>query len=122
MMRTQESVGSVPQEGVNPQARQAPPAPAAPQPQQPPQGGGELSPEDIEALRQDPEIAEAVAKFMGRRVDMAQVPDDMLIQIAGMVQKLGVDGAIAEFERLVPPEVVQQLRAGAGAGGGGAPR
>ena len=111
MMRTQESVGSVPQEGVNPQARQAPPAPAAPQPEQP-QGGGKLAPEEIEALRKDPELAQAVTKFVGRPVPMEAIPEELLMEIAGMVHKLGVDGAVQEFKAKVPPEVQQMLIAG----------
>ena len=102
-MMNPEAIGAVPQAGVNPAANQ----PQQPQ-QQAPAGG--MSPEDLKALRTDPELTEAVAKFMGRPVDMAEVPDDMLVVVAGMVHKLGVDGAIAEFERALPPGVAQQIR------------
>ena len=110
MMKPQEAVGAVPQEGFRPQA----PAPQAPQAQAPaaPQGQ-QLSPEDLAALRQDPEISEAVAKFLGRQVSMEEVPDNILTVVAGMVHKLGVDGAVAEITKMVPPEMAQQLRAGA---------
>lgn len=88
---------------------------AVPQAQamQGPAQGQKLSPEEMDALRNDPEIVQGIAKFIGRPVDMRKIPDDMLITIAGMVHKLGVDGAIAEFRRLVPPEQLQKMRFGA---------
>jgi hypothetical protein len=111
MMRPQEAVGAVPQQGVNPMARQAPqPAPAAAQPPAP--GGQQLAPDQVEALRKDPEIVAAVAQFAGRPVPMESIPDNLLMEIAGMVDKLGVEGAVHEFKTKVPPEVQQQLVAG----------
>ena len=114
MMRPQEAVGAVPQQGVNPLARQAPqqPAPAAPQPQPQAAAGQQLTPEELQSLRQDPEIAQAVAQFAGRPVPVESIPDNLLIEIAGLVQKLGVEGAVQEFRSKVPPEVQQQLMAG----------
>lgn len=114
MNMPQEAVGAVPQPGVNPQARPAP-APQQPPPAQaqPPQGGHALSPQDLNFLRTDPEIAAAVAQVMGRQIDLAVVPDELLAVIAGMVHKLGVEGAVAEFQRSVPPELIQQIRSAA---------
>ena len=109
MMRPQEAVGAVPQPGVNPMAKQAPPAPAAVAPPQA-SGGQQLTPDEIQALRQDPEIAQAVSLFMGRPIDPSEIPEELLANIAGMVHKLGVEGAVAEFQRIIPPEVLQQLR------------
>lgn len=71
-----------------------------------------LPPEQMEALRQDPEIKQAVSKFIGRPVKLESVPDNILIVVAGMVHKLGVDGAIQKFEQMVTPEIKNQLRAG----------
>lgn len=99
-----EQVGAVPQSGVNPLAKQAPTAPAQ---------GQDIPPEAIQFFRQDPEIIAAVSKFLGRPVKMDGVPDNILTVVAGMVHKLGVDGAAAEMERIVPPDVAQQLKAGA---------
>lgn len=99
MITSPDQLGSVPQPGVNPQAHEA---------SQP----GNFSPDDLDYFRNDPEIIAAVTKFLGRDVDMAKIPDDMLITLAGMVQKLGVDGAIAEVKRLIPPDQFQKLRIG----------
>jgi len=115
MMRPQESVGAIPQPGVNPMARQAPRPPQAlaqAQAAAPAPGGAQLSPEEIESLRKDPEIAQAVAQFAGRPVPIESIPENLLMEIAGLVHKLGVDGAVQEFRSKVPPEVQQQLMAG----------
>lgn len=107
-MISQEALGAVPQPGVNPQARQAPqPAPAAPG-----ASAQQLPPEQLAALRKDPEIAQAVAQFAGRPVPLESIPDNLLMEIAGMVHKFGVEGAVQEFKTKVPPEVQQQLVAG----------
>ncbi len=112
MMRPQEAVGAIPQQGVNPLARQQAPA-AAPRPQAAaPAQAPALSPEEVEALRKDPEIAQAIAMFVGRPVPLESVPDNLLMEIAGMVHKLGVEGAVQEFQAKVPPEIQQQLLAG----------
>lgn len=95
-----EQIGAAPQSGVNPMAKQAP----APQ-------GQDIPPEAIQFFRNDPEIIAAVSKFMGKPVTLEHVPDDMLIALAGMVQKLGVDGAVAMAQKTIPPEQQQQLRA-----------
>lgn len=94
---TQEAMGgAVPQE----QAPQGQPA----------QGGQKLSPEEVDALRKDPEIVQAVSMVMGRPVDMAIIPDELMMNIAGMVHKLGVEGAVSEFTRKMPPQILQQLK------------
>ena len=115
MMRPQEAVGAVPQPGVNPMARNAPPTAPAPAPRPAPQAPTApqgLPPEEIAALRKDPELAQAVQLFAGHPVPMESIPDNLLMEIAGMVHKLGVQGAVAEFKNKVPPEVQQQLMAG----------
>lgn len=98
MNMTPEQVGAVPQAGVNPQAKVAP------------QGEQQLSPEEINSFRNDPDIVAAVSKFMGRPVTLENVPDDMLVTLAGMVQKLGVDGAVQMAQKMIPPDQQQQLR------------
>ena len=76
-----------------------------------------LTPEHIDEFRKDPEIIEAVRKFTGRDFPMEQIDDVLMIQIAGMVQKLGVDGAVAEAHRIYPPELKAQIRGVAMKGG-----
>ncbi len=100
-VQTRESQGgAVPQAGVNPQAQQAP------------QQGQPLSPDDLDFFRNDPELIQAVAKFFGRPIDMNKIPDQAMAAIAGMVQKLGVDGAIAEFKKSLPPGALEKMRIG----------
>ena len=107
----QEALGAVPQPGVNPQSRQAPAAQPQPQAQPGQQGNAPaLSPQELKFLRTDPEIAEAVSKFMGRQVDLSIVPDELLTVIAGMVHKLGVDGAVQEAMQKIPPDIQQQIQ------------
>jgi len=98
----QEQIGAVPQQQVMNK-------PMMNNPRTP-----KLSPDQIMILRKDPEITQAITKFMGRPVPMEKVPDELLVEIAGMVHKLGVDGAIAKFQQMVPPQVLQQLKQGMG--------
>ncbi len=108
-----EQVGAVPQAGVNPLAKNAQPAPpATTAPRQP--ASYQPSPEDLDFFRNDPEIIETVTKFMGRQIDMAEVPDELLAMLAGMVQKLGVDGAVSEIHRTFPADLIQQIKNGSG--------
>lgn len=93
-----EQIGATPQMGVNPMAKQS----------------ANLSPEQLAVLRKDPEIAEAVSKFAGRPIPVQSIPDNLLMEIAGMIHKLGVDGAVMEFKRKVPPQVQAQLMQGLG--------
>lgn len=72
-----------------------------------------LPPDQMNALRNDPEIKATIEKFLGRPFEMSKLPDDMLMTIAGMIHKLGPDGAIAEFKRLVPPQELAKMRIGA---------
>lgn len=78
-----------------------------------PQAGGsqKLPPEQMAALRKDPEVLAAVAKFIGKPVPLDNVPDSLLMEIAGAVHKLGVDGAVAKFQQVLPPQVQAQLKA-----------
>lgn len=74
-----------------------------------------LPPQAMAVLRKDPEIIQAVTKFMGRPVPMDKIPDQLLIEIAGMVHKLGVDGAVQKFMQSVPPQLQAQIKASSGA-------
>lgn len=69
-----------------------------------------LPPEQMKALRQDPEIQQAVSMVVGKKIDLSQIPDDMMMMIAGMVHKLGVQGAVQKFMSGVKPEQLQQIR------------
>lgn len=77
-----------------------------------------LSPDQLKILRSDPEIQQAIEMFVGRPVPMESVPDDLLKEIAGMVHKLGVQGAVQMAQKMLPPEVQQQLKQGAMGGQG----
>lgn len=81
-----------------------------------------LPPQAMAKLRQDPEVIAAVTKYVGKPVPLQMVPDNLLLEIAGMVAKLGVDGAVAEFSRKVPQQAQAQLKAAAAQGGGMAPQ
>ncbi len=105
MMKPAEAVGAVPQEGFRPAP--APRAVAATAPE----AAAPLSPEEIEGFRSDPEIIEAVSMFLGRPVTLEEVPEELLIQIAGMVEKLGVQGAVQMAQQNMPPDLQAQLRA-----------
>ena len=93
--------GAVPAQG-NPMSRPAP----------------KLPPQQMAALRKDPEIAQAVSLYIGKPVPLTVIPDNLLMEIAGMVHKLGVQGAVQEFSRKIPPQVQAQIKARVG---GGAP-
>ena len=113
MNMPQEALGAVPQPGVNPHARQAPAARPQPQPQgQPGQQGNAptLSPQEINWLKNDPQIIEAVSMFLGKPVTLESIPERLLTEIAGMVEKLGVQGAVQMAQQNMPPEMQQQLR------------
>ena len=121
MMKPMEQMGSVPQKGVNPMGG-APPRlqmPTAQQPQQPqdPRQEFGLTDEDLDFFRNDPEIKQAVQMFTGRDFPMDQIDDHLLVLIAGMVQKLGVQGAVAEGQRLIPDEQKAIIRGIAMKGG-----
>jgi hypothetical protein len=104
MMKPMEQVGSIPQPGVNPQAAMSPKAP------QDPRQEFNLTDDDLDYFRHDPEIIAAVQKFTGRDFPMDQIDDALIVQIAGAVHKLGVDGAVAEFDRVLPQDIKAQIR------------
>ena len=90
-----------------PEAIGAAPAQGNPTPPQSPK----LSPDQIAALRKDPDILAAVAKFLGRPAPLDQIPEPMLMQLAGAVHKLGVDGAVALMAKVIPPQLQARLKA-----------
>ena len=107
MMKPMEQIGAVPQPGVNPQAAQQP------QGLRDPRQEFGLTDDDLDYFRHDPEIIAVVQQVTGREFPMEQVDDALLVQIAGAVQQLGVEGTVAEASRLIPREVMVQLRGGA---------
>lgn len=109
MMKPPEQVGAVPQPGVNPQARPVAGVNPPQLPQDPRKQYG-LTDEDLDYFRHDPEVIAVVQQFTGRDFPMEQIDDALLVQIAGAVQKLGVEGAIAEANRIIPPEMKAQIR------------
>lgn len=83
-------------------------------PQQPPQGksGNKygITPEQMDLFRKDPEIIAVVRGVTGRDFPMAQIDDELLVEIAGAVHKLGVQGAIAKAEQILSPEQKATIR------------
>lgn len=112
MMKPPEQVGAVPQQGVNPQS-----ATMTPKAPQDPRAEFGLTDDDLDFFRHDPEIIAAVRQFTGREFPMEQIDDHLLVRIAGMVQKLGVEGAVAEAERTLPPQQKALIRGIAMKGG-----
>lgn len=99
----QESMGgAVPQSGVNPQMQR--------QQAIPPAQGQSLPPWAIDNFRNDPEIREAISMVIGGEFDMSKIPDDVMIGIAGLVQTMGVRGAVDAFLEKAGPQVLQQLK------------
>lgn len=99
MMKPPEQVGALPQFGKIP-----------PKLPQDPRAEFGITDDDLDYFRHDPEIIAAVRQFTGRDFPMDQIDDALVVQIAGAVQKLGVDGAVSEFDRIVPPEIKAQIR------------
>ena len=85
--------GAVPAQG-NPMAPQTP----------------KLSPDKIAILRKSPSVIEAVRKFTGRDFPMEQIDDQLIVEIAGLVHKLGVDGAVAKAEQILTPQQKATIR------------
>ena len=110
MMKPPEQVGAVPQAGVNPQAQPVKGVNGPQMPQDPRQQYG-ITDEDLDYFRHDPEIIAAIRAFTGRDFPMDQIDDALIVQIAGAVHKLGVEGAVAEFKRIIPPRLQAQIRA-----------
>ena len=69
-----------------------------------------VTPEQMAKLRQDPEIAQAVQKYLGRPFPLEKIPEGVLTVLAGMVFKLGVDGAVAEFTKIIPQQAQQKIK------------
>lgn len=99
---------------INQPSTQPPEAMGGAVPQSQAMGGQspKLTPEQMASLRQDPDISQAVEMVLGKKIDLKMIPDDLLVNIAGMVHKLGVQGAVQEFTKKVPPQVLQQLKQG----------
>lgn len=103
--------GAVPQQQAQGGVPAAPQAPRGAAPQMAKQGAGKADPE---ILRQSPRVKQALELYLGRPVDMSQVPDNILIEVAGMVAKLGVEGAVAMAQKMIPQDIQRQLKQGAG--------
>lgn len=82
-------------------------APAQGNPQQSPK----LPPQAIMALRKDPQLIQAVTKFFGRPIPLDGLPENVLMELAGAVHKLGVDGAVALMAKVIPPQIKAQILA-----------
>lgn len=119
MMKPMEAVGSVPQPGVNP---------AAARPAAPPQGGQQgqgVTEDELRILRGDYDVIDVFARVSGIPADMFpidQVDPQSLAIVAGMVHKLGVDGAVAAIDKMLTPEQKAQMQAEVASQGGGAPQ
>lgn len=101
---------------INPNAVGAAPADGNPMgnpqaaPQDPAKKTYGLKPDQINALRQDPDVVAVVRKFTGRDFPMAQIDDALIVQIAGMVHKLGVDGTVQKAEQILSPQQKATIR------------
>lgn len=59
-----------------------------------------LTDKDIEYFKyRDKEIKEAVDKFTGMDFPVHTIDDFFLVEIAGMVEKLGIDGAVSTAKK-----------------------
>lgn len=94
MIQNPNAIGAAPSHG-NPNMGQAP----------------KLPPDQIEALRKDPELIQAVAKFVGKPIPMEAIPENLLMELAGAVHKLGVDGAVQKMSQVIPLQVKSQIQA-----------
>lgn len=106
MMKPPEQVGAIPQPAVNPTQGET----MSPQMPQDPRKEFGLTDDDLDFFRHDPEIIAAVRQFTGRDFPMDQIDDHLIVKIAGMVQKLGVEGAVAEANRVLPPQQKALIR------------
>lgn len=104
--------GAVPQQQAQGGIPASPQAPSGAVPQAPQQGMTRPGDKDIGALRNDPEVKQAITLFLGKEIPMEKVPDEIIKEVAGMVAKLGVQGAVAMAEKMLPPQVKQQLKQG----------
>lgn len=93
--------------------RGAVPQAQAPQGQPAQSQGQKLPPEQMDALRKDPEVIEVFRQISGEKdVPMDQIPDDALIAIAGAVHKLGVQQVVSMITKKITPEQMSQFRNG----------
>lgn len=106
MIQNPNAIGASPQSGTNP-AGNPQSAPA-----QPPKVGLKygLTPEDVAGFRKNPRIIEVVRRVTGRDFPMDQIDDDLIIEIAGVVNKIGVDGAVALAEKTLSHEQKATIR------------
>ncbi len=104
--------GSVPQTQAQGGVPAAPVPPRGAAPQATAQAGS-VSPQEIQILRNDPDVAKAIELFSGQKPPMDQIPENFLLQVAGMVHKLGVNGAVAMLNKSFPPELLAKLKKGA---------
>ena len=79
-------------------------------PQQQAMQGPAISKEEINNLRKDPQIIKAVQMATGRSFPMEQIDDSLIVQIAAIVHKLGVEGAVAAFKKTMPPDKQALIR------------
>lgn len=93
MIQNPEAIGASPAEG-NPQQGQTP----------------NLPPEQIAALRKDPDILNAVSMFMGKPTPLDNIPEPALVELAGMVHKLGVQGTVQMLEQKIPPDLKTKIK------------
>ena len=99
------AVGAAPASG-NPQGN--PQAPVPPQAKAQLKYG--MTPEHVAALRKDPEVIAVVRGVTGRDFPMEQIDDELIVEIAGAVAKLGVQGAIQKAEQILSPEQKATIR------------
>lgn len=101
--------GAVPQQQAQGGVPAAPQPPQGAAPQAKAQGQTKLSPEDEAILRKDPDVKKTIDTFIGKDVPMDKVPDFFLAEVAGMVHKLGVQGAVAMLTKMIPADVKKQM-------------
>lgn len=102
--------GAVPQQQVHGGIPANPQTPRGSAPQAPSQGAGKSDPKQIDILRHSPRIKQALELYLGRPVEMSQVPPEILTEVAGMVAKLGVEGAVAMAQKMLPHDIQQKLK------------
>lgn len=108
--------GAVPQQQIQGGVPAAPHPPRGAVPQGPQQGAGSLGQKELDSLRNSPDVKQAITVFLGKEVPLETVPDEIIKEVAGMVHKLGVQGAVAMAQKMLPPEIQQQLRQGTAQG------
>lgn len=103
--------GSVPQQQVQGGIPSSPRPPMGATQQAIKQGTGKADQKQVEILRKDPQVAQVFHLFIGKPVPMERVPEFLLNEVAGMVHKLGVNGAVALLNKTIPKEVKSQMQA-----------